>query len=337
MNDTQLATRSQVAAWLLAIVALIMVLQLRLLPALLAGLLVFELIVITAPWLQRTLSGQTARTTAVALLALVVIAAVAGAGMGLAALAREDAGSAAAFFGLLAELVERARHSLPLWISASLPDTAAELHDVTVAWLKAHAAEVQGIGQNTARGLAHLLLGMVIGALAAIDAAHERPVGRPLAAALTQRMHRLSDAFRRVVFAQVRISLINTVLTALFLALVLPLAGMHLPLIKTMILVTFIAGLIPVIGNLLSNTLIVVVALSHSPDAGMICLIFLIVIHKLEYFLNARIVGVHISARAWELLAAMLLMEAAFGLSGLVAAPIYYAYLKDELTQGGLL
>ena len=29
---------------------------------------------------------------------------------------------------------------------------------------------------------------------------------------------------------------------------------------------------------------------------------------------------------------AMLLMEAAFGVAGLIAAPIYYAYLKDELS-----
>jgi predicted PurR-regulated permease PerM len=337
MNDTPLVTRSQIAAWLLTAVALFLVLHLHLLPALLAGLLVFELIVIMAPWLQRSLSGQTARTTAVALLALLVIAAVVGAAMGLAALAREDAGSAAALFGQLAELVERARQSLPSWISSSLPDSATELHEMTVAWLKAHAAEVQGVGKETARGLAHLLIGMAIGGLAAIDAARVQPTGQPLVLALTRRIKRLSDAFRNVVFAQIRISLINTTLTALFLALALPLAGIHLPLIKTMILVTFLAGLIPVIGNLLSNTLIVVVALSHSPDAGLIALIFLVVIHKLEYFLNARIVGVHISARAWELLAAMLVMEAAFGLSGLVAAPIYYAYLKDELTQGGLL
>ena len=34
-------------------------------------------------------------------------------------------------------------------------------------------------------------------------------------------------------------------------------------------------------------------------------------IHKLEYFLNARIVGTQIRARAWELLIAMLAMEAA--------------------------
>ena len=61
------------------------------------------------------------------------------------------------------------------------------------------------------------------------------------------------------------------------------------------------------------------------------------VIHKLEYFMNARIVGTEIRARAWELLLAMLVMEAAFGIPGLIAAPIYYAYLKDELAGRGLI
>ena len=66
-------------------------------------------------------------------------------------------------------------------------------------------------------------------------------------------------------------------------------------------------------------------------------LAFLVVIHKLEYFLNARIIGSHIQSRVWELLLAMLLMEAAFGLPGLVAAPIYYAYLKRELSDRALV
>ena len=64
---------------------------------------------------------------------------------------------------------------------------------------------------------------------------------------------------------------------------------------------------------------------------------FLIVVHKLEYFLNAKIVGAGIHAKAWELLVAMVAMEAAFGIGGLVAAPIYYAYLKDELAARGLI
>ena len=85
--------------------------------------------------------------------------------------------------------------------------------------------------------------------------------------------------------------------------------------------VTFFAGLLPVIGNLISNSILVVVALSHSLHTALASLVFLVVIHKLEYFLNARIIGSHIHARAWELLAAMLVMESVFGLPGVVAAP----------------
>jgi len=48
-------------------------------------------------------------------------------------------------------------------------------------------------------------------------------------------------------------------------------------------------------------------------------------------------VGTQIRARAWELLNAMLTMEGAFGIAGVVAAPIYYAYLKDELKTRGLI
>jgi predicted PurR-regulated permease PerM len=37
------------------------------------------------------------------------------------------------------------------------------------------------------------------------------------------------------------------------------------------------------------------------------------------------------------LLLAMLVMEAAFGIPGVIAAPIYYAYLKYELSARGLI
>ena len=60
-------------------------------------------------------------------------------------------------------------------------------------------------------------------------------------------------------------------------------------------------------------------------------------IHKIEYFLNAKIIGSQIRARPWEILIAMLVMEALFGIPGIIAAAIYYAYLKDELTAKGLL
>ena len=159
----------------------------------------------------------------------------------------------------------------------------------------------------------------------------------PLVRALTNRARRLGGAFRCVVFAQVRISALNAVLTGLYLLVLVPWTGTHLPLAKTMVAVTFITGLLPVIGNLISNTVIVVVSLSVSPLLAAASLVFLIVIHKLEYFVNARVMGGRIQARAWELLIAMLAMEAVFGLPGLVAAPIYYAYLKRELAAEKLI
>ncbi|HEX7130431.1 MAG TPA: AI-2E family transporter, partial [Rhodanobacteraceae bacterium] len=144
-------------------------------------------------------------------------------------------------------------------------------------------------------------------------------------------------AFRNIVFAQVKIAAINTFFTAIFLLVALPLMGVHLPLTKTLIAITFVVGLLPVVGNLISNTLIAVVALSVSLWVALAALIFLVLIHKFEYFLNAKIVGGQIRARAWEILLAMLVMEAAFGLPGVVAAPIYYAYLKNELEVAGLI
>jgi len=96
-----------------------------------------------------------------------------------------------------------------------------------------------------------------------------------------------------------------------------------------------ISGLLPVVGNIISNTIISIVALSVSFYVAVAALLYLIVIHKLEYFLNARIVGGEIRAHAWELLLALLVMEAAFGLSGLVAAPVFYAYVKRELVAQG--
>ncbi|MCY1238445.1 hypothetical protein D9M72_511830 [compost metagenome] len=183
----------------------------------------------------------------------------------------------------------------------------------------------------------HILIGLVIGAMVALYRAVSRPNRRPLAAALVARARTLQQAFSQFIFAQIQISTINTLLTALYLLLVLPLFGVHLPLSKTLVVITFVAGLLPVLGNLISNTAIVVASLSVSLPIAVASLVFLVVIHKLEYFLNARIIGARIQAAAWELLVVMLLMETLFGIPGVIAGPIFYAYLKRELAGAGLI
>ena len=77
--------------------------------------------------------------------------------------------------------------------------------------------------------------------------------------------------------------------------------------------------------------------LTISLSVAAIALAYLVIIHKLEYFVNAKIIGTKINANAWEVLLAMLIFEAIFGLSGLIVAPIFYAYIKLECKDAGLI
>ena len=338
MTSVPSATRYEIAAWTLAAIALVLVLELRVLPALLAGLLVYQLVHILAPRLNiMHTSEQRRKIVAVALLSAVIVVLVALAIVGVLAFLRSDTGSLPALLGKMADVLDSSRARLPPSIAEMLPASPAALRATAADWLRAHADELRSFGAGFGLALVHVLIGLIIGAMISLREARAGESHGPLAIALFERARRLGEAFRRIVFAQVRISALNTLLTGMYLGVVLPLLGVHLPLVKTMILVTFIVGLLPVIGNLISNTVIVVVSLSYSAGAAIGSLAFLVLIHKLEYFVNARIVGSQIRARAWELLIAMLVMEAAFGVQGLIAAPILFAYVKDELTSRRLI
>jgi len=336
-RDRTVSSRYTVAAWVLAGVALVLVLQLHVLPALLAGMLVYELVHVIAPTMNKHLSDKRAKLIAVGLLSAIVVLLVAAAIGGAIVFFRSDAGSLSALLAKMAEIIGSSRATLPDWLVQYVPERPEDLKQTLAQWFRSHAAEVQLMGTEAGRAVALTVIGMVLGAMVALHEAAPIETNRPLARELVERLERLGDAFRRVVFAQVQISLINTVLTGIYLALVLPLFGVNLPFKKTLIAVTFITGLLPVLGNLISNVVIVVVSLSYSLNVAVGSLLFLIVIHKLEYFLNARIVGRRVESRAWELLLAMVAMEAAFGISGVIAAPIYYAYVKDELGERGLV
>jgi predicted PurR-regulated permease PerM len=326
-----------IASYILAVSALLLVLQKGLLAALFSGLLVYSLVHLLVPMLGKKISGQRAKMVSVALLSVLIVVALSAAIWGTISFLTSDAGSLQVLLKKMADIIEASRGQIPEWLHDHLPDSAESLKQMITAWLREHAVEAKSIGQEAGRTIAHLLIGMVIGAMAALFETTRPHNYRPLAAALHERVVNLNNAFRQIVFAQVRIAAINTVFTAIFLLIVLPLAGINLPLSKSMVAITFFAGLLPVIGNLISNTVIVVVALSHSLHTAIAALVFLVMIHKLEYFLNAKIVGLHINARAWELLAAMLVMESVFGMPGIIAAPVLYAYVKKELADRGLV
>lgn len=336
MNRQPALPYYDIAAWTITAALLVLILRVHLLPALLGGLLVHQLVHLLSPRLSR-LTGNRAKMVVVVLISIIVVLALSAASLGVVAFFRGETGNFTSLLQRMADIIESSRTVLPVWVVQYLPSNPENLKVALAEWLRTHAGEVQGIGKEAGRALAHILIGMVIGAMISLHEALPLHQYHPLSRALVERAARLANAFRRIVFAQVRIAALNTFFTWLYLGVTLPLMGVHLPFMKTLIIVTFFAGLLPVVGNLISNTVIVVVSLSQSIQVAIGSLVFLVVIHKLEYFLNAKIVGTQIRAKAWELLLAMLVMEATFGLLGVVAAPIYYAYLKDELQQRGLV
>ena len=137
----------------------------------------------------------------------------------------------------------------------------------------------------------------------------------------------LYESFVTVMGAQIIISAINTILTAIFVVAV------HLPYGIVIVGVTFLCGLIPVVGNLISNTIVVAIGFTVSPKMALGALIFLIVIHKLEYFLNSKIVGWRIHNPMWLTLLGLIVGERLLGLPGMVLAPVVLNYIRLELSK----
>jgi len=135
------------------------------------------------------------------------------------------------------------------------------------------------------------------------------------------------SSFAKVIGAQITISSINTLLTAVFLIW----NGYHY--VMVIIVLTFLCGLLPIIGNIMSNTLIVGVGFTVSPRVALFALIFLVVIHKLEYFLNSKIIGDRIKNPMWLTLVGLVLGEKLMGIPGMILAPVVLHYIKVETSR----
>ena len=333
MNNLQPLRAADYTSYVLITALVLAALLNGLLGALFAGLLVHSLVTATSPYIGEKIGNGYAKIVAVTAIGSLVITALTLAVWGIITFFQSDAGSAEALLQRMADILDASREQCPAWICTHLPDNAEEMREMITNWMREHAKEARSWSEDAGHTLIRVLLGMIIGAMVSLHVRKPLDTMKPLSSALLRRIRTLSHAFRKIVFAQVRISAVNTTFTAIYILVILPLAGVHLSLAKSLVVITFIAGLMPIIGNLISNTILVIVALPHGLSVATASLIFLVVLHKLEYFLNAKIIGSEIKAHAWELLIAMLVMESIFGITGVVAAPVLYAYLKQELIQ----
>jgi predicted PurR-regulated permease PerM len=218
------------------------------------------------------------------------------------------------------------RQALPEWLAVSIPEDLTALKTQLFALLRSKAAELGSLGGTVIHIIIEGLFAILVGALAAIATWQPQRLQSD-----NLFIARLLLVLERVVIAQLRIAAFNTTMTALYLFVILPFFGFVLPFRGLLCMFTLVTGILPVVGNLLANTVLALISFAVSPWLAIASLIYLIAIHKTEYFINARTVGSRVSVASWEILAAMLTGEALFGIPGLVTAPLLYPFFKREI------
>lgn len=212
----------------------------------------------------------------------------------------------------------------------------ASLKTLGLKEVKERLANVGRYAREAFLQLAMLIIGLVVAISLFINAKWDLE-GDPdvvkgslystVAIELATRFTTFYRSFAKVIGAQIVISIFNTALTAVFLL------WNGFPYATVIIVLTFLFGLLPIIGNILSNTLIVGVGFTLSPQMAFFALIFLVVIHKLEYFLNSKIIGDRIKNPMWLTLIGLVIGEKLMGIPGMILAPVVLHYIKVEASR----
>lgn len=236
-------------------------------------------------------------------------------------------------------ILQQIRDYLPTYLAVYIPEDTLELQANLMAFIKSSSSSIVQLTSNSAKLFVQVIIGLILGALIAFSSLSKEKAhsDKPLIQALKARLFTFTNTFSLVIFAQIKIASINTIFTAIYFFAVLPLFSIHMPYGKTMVLLTFILGLIPIIGNLIVNVIVVAISLTVDFRLAIASLVFLVMIHKLEYYINARVVGGNLKISVWEILIAMIILESLFGVMGVVLGPVVYGYLKEELKRKGVV
>jgi predicted PurR-regulated permease PerM len=332
----------EITAYAIVISGVFFVLWQHLVPALIMGLTLYMILDRVSERFRAKMSHGAARPLALLTVAVMTGVVLTGIIALMVMMLRRGAGNVPAMMEQMAEILGSVR----LWLGGLgrqfIPEVMTDAEDfklTVMTWLKTHAQTVRAGGLWLGIGLIYMIMGGLLAILVFFrHVTHHDEIDRgPLARHLLEKVDRFAHAFSRIAWAQVKISAVNTTLTGLYLLVALPLFGIQVPFATTLVVITFICGLIPVLGNLISNTVITILSMGVSVGTAVASLTFLVVIHKLEYLINSRIVGGETDSQAWEILLAIIVGEAAFGIGGVVMAPIIYAFVKRELRDRALV
>jgi predicted PurR-regulated permease PerM len=219
-------------------------------------------------------------------------------------------------------------------ISINIPD----LEKRAIDWGRDHIGESLDFARRVGANVVLLLIAFIITFLvnhhriSSGNAAKKSPAEPGnlwafLAGFFEEKIGAFYGFFRQVMGGQVVISAINALLTLVLLFV------LGIPNKLTLIVLVFIFGLLPVVGNLISNTLICISALLKAGLWQVIAaLVFLAVIHKLEYFLNSKIIGNMVKLPIYMTLLGLIIGESLFQISGMILSIPVILFVRAELS-----
>lgn len=211
-------------------------------------------------------------------------------------------------------------------------DNAQELRALVLDQLKSNARSVTTLSGLLTRGFFQLVIVLVVAVLHFLwkrsgpaRSGRRGGLDERLLDECGARISLFAESFDKVMGAQILIAAINAGLAFAFML------AFRVPFRTMLTLATFVFGLFPIVGNLISNSLIVGAALTRSENLAIAALVFLVVVHKGGYFLNSRILGARIETPTWVILLGLLVGDAALGVTGAILAPTLIHYVREEL------
>jgi len=290
-------------------------------PTALAGLIAYMILDITYRALARRLAPAPSRWLS---LAVFLVAAV-------------------ALGYMFARFVRATIHTLPQIASTAIPkiivlaeshgidlpfENVYELREIAIQQIKENAEAITKTSGVLTLGFFHILIAVFVAILAFFSPPPEdggQNLFDQLRRELGERMLTLMRGLEKVLGAQVLISAAYAVLTLAFLLF------MGFTHVAFLTLAAFIFGVLPIIGNIISNIIIVASGLTLSTHHAVSALIFLFVIHKSGYFVYGRVLGSSMKVPIWQTLLAILVGEVVMGIPGIILAPTLLHYAKKEL------
>ena len=204
-------------------------------------------------------------------------------------------------------------------------------------WGREHAGESMSLARRAGTNLVLLVVAFIITFVAAHQRISSGSSGDPrdpatnlwdfLGDFIAAKMGAFYACFRLVMAGQMVIALINAGLTFGLLVV------LGVPHKIALTVLVFVFGLLPIVGNLISNTIVCISALLWTGPLQVIAaLVFLVLIHKLEYFLNGKIIGHIVKLPLYITLLSLIVGEALFHISGMILAIPVILLVREELS-----